>query len=334
MGQQLVDRFNRVHDYLRISVTDRCNLRCMYCMPEEGLEFEPDGGLMSFGELAEIVRVLAGAGVKKLRLTGGEPLVRKDLDQLVGMLSVIPGIEDISLTTNGILFAPKAHVLRAAGLTRVNISLDSLRADRFAMITRGGELGKVKESIDAAFDAGLNPVKLNVVLMKGINEDEIGDFLKMTFERNVNIRFIEYMPIRRADSEWKAKYISLAAVSERVKEMGLMMVKAETIKGNGPAEYYRLDGALGTFGLIRPVSGHFCGSCSRLRLTADGSVKPCLYWPDELELRTRAGDGSALLDLVFRALESKRKKHEIALQASSRGRPPTVSARGMSQIGG
>ncbi|WP_374016135.1 radical SAM protein [Paenibacillus thiaminolyticus] len=179
----LVDSFGRRHDYLRISVTDRCNLRCIYCMPEEGLEFEPSAHILSYEEIAEVVRVLAGMGVRKLRLTGGEPLVRKELDVLVAMLSRIPGIEDISLTTNGIFLAPKAERLKQAGLTRVNISLDSLKPDRFKMITRGGDVDKVLNSIAACVAAGLSPVKLNVVLMKGINEDEIADFLRLTMEQ-------------------------------------------------------------------------------------------------------------------------------------------------------
>ncbi|MDF2647780.1 MAG: MoaA, partial [Paenibacillus sp.] len=208
MPKLLMDRFGRMHDYLRISVTDRCNLRCVYCMPEEGMEFEPDEKLLTFEEITEVVRVLAGLGVRKLRLTGGEPLVRKNLEQLIGMLSQIPGIEDIALTTNGIYFASRAEKLRAAGLTRVNISLDSLKADRFSLITRGGDIHRVLASIEEAYRVGITPIKLNVVLMKGINDDEIEDFLQMTIDRPIQVRFIEYMPIGHQDEDWKSRYLS------------------------------------------------------------------------------------------------------------------------------
>lgn len=334
MPEQLVDRFNRVHDYLRISVTDKCNLRCVYCMPEEGMEFEPDERLLSFTEIAEVVRVLAGLGVRKLRLTGGEPLLRKDLDKLVAMLSAIPGIEDIALTTNGIFFASKAEKLKAAGLTRVNISLDSLRADRFSLITRGGDIKKVLDAIDAALRVGLDPVKLNVVLMKGINDDEIEDFLKLTLDRRLNIRFIEYMPIGHDDESWKTKYISLETVFERAARMGWQVEPASGIPGNGPAENHRLVGALGTFGLIHPISDHFCETCNRLRLTADGNIKPCLYWSDEFNVRSRIGNDEAVKDLFFRALDIKPENHEMALALAASDQSHKPTDRRMSQIGG
>jgi len=332
--QRLIDRFGRVHDYLRISVTDKCNLRCVYCMPEEGMEFGPEENQLTFEEIAEVVRVLAGLGVRKLRLTGGEPLVRKDLPTLVAMLSSIPGIEDIALTTNGIFFAPKAEKLREAGLTRINISLDSLRADRFSMITRGGDIRKVLQAIDAAFHVGLDPVKLNVVLMKGINDDEIEDFLRMTLERSLNIRFIEYMPIGHNDEGWKHKYVSLQTVFERAEAMGWEVEKAESVRGNGPAENHRLVGAVGTFGLIHPVSDHFCETCNRLRLTADGNIKPCLYWSDEFNVRRAIGNDMAVKELFFKALDIKPETHEMAqaLMDDTQSHKPTD--RRMSQIGG
>lgn len=334
MLPKLVDRFNRVHDYLRISVTDKCNLRCVYCMPEEGVEFEPDERLMTFDEITEVVRVLAGLGVRKLRLTGGEPMLRKDLDVLVGRLSAIPGIEDIALTTNGIFLAPKADQLKAAGLTRVNISLDSLRADRFALITRGGDIRKVLASIDAALRVGFDPIKLNVVLMKGINDDEIGDFLAMTLDRKLNIRFIEYMPIGHDDDGWKNKYVSLQTVFETAARLGWEVEPASGVTGNGPAENHRLKGAQGTFGLIHPVSDHFCETCNRLRLTADGNIKPCLYWSDEFNVRSRIGDDEAVRDLFFKALDIKPENHEMALALANENPSHTPTARRMSQIGG
>lgn len=298
------------------------------------MEFEPEERLLTYDEITNVVRVLAGYGVRKLRITGGEPLARKNLISLVGMLSAIPGIEDIALTTNGIYFASKAEALKAAGLTRVNISLDSLQADRFRMITRGGDIRKVLDSIDAASRAGLFPIKLNVVLMKGINEDEIGDFLRLTIERELQVRFIEYMPIGHDDSGWKNKYISLQTVLDYCDAEGLQVEKSGSVIGNGPSENYRITGAAGSFGLIHPVSDHFCETCNRLRLTADGNIKPCLYWSDEFNVRKVIGNDQALAELFFRALDVKPETHEMAkalLDEQQSGKP---TIRRMSQIGG
>jgi cyclic pyranopterin phosphate synthase len=334
MSKLLIDRFGRKHDYLRISVTDRCNLRCVYCMPEEGMEFEPEDHLLTFDEITEVVRVLAGLGVRKLRITGGEPLVRKNLEQLIARLSAIPGIEDIALTTNGIYFAARAEKLRAAGLTRVNISLDSLRADRFSFITRGGDIRRVLDSIEAAYRVGLAPIKLNVVLMKGINDDEIVDFLQMTMDRAIQVRFIEYMPIGHNDQTWKERYLPLQTVLERCAEKGWHAAPSETVYGNGPSQNYRIEGALGSFGLIHPISDHFCETCNRLRLTADGNVKPCLYWSDEFNVRSYIGNTEAMEDLFFRALDIKPLNHEMAQALQNQEQSHMPTARRMSQIGG
>lgn len=334
MPKLLMDRFGRMHDYLRISVTDRCNLRCVYCMPEEGMEFEPDEKLLTFEEITEVVRVLAGLGVRKLRLTGGEPLVRKNLEQLIGMLSQIPGIEDIALTTNGIYFASRAEKLRAAGLTRVNISLDSLKADRFSLITRGGDIHRVLASIEEAYRVGITPIKLNVVLMKGINDDEIEDFLQMTIDRPIQVRFIEYMPIGHQDEDWKSRYLSLTTVLDRCKANGWNTSASDAVYGNGPSQNFRIDGALGSFGLIHPISDHFCETCNRLRITADGNVKPCLYWSDEFNVRKYIGDDSAMEDLFFRALDIKPQNHEMAQALMNEEQSHTPTLRRMSQIGG
>jgi cyclic pyranopterin phosphate synthase len=334
MDAKLTDRFGRVHDYLRISVTDRCNLRCVYCMPEEGMEFEPDESIMSFDEIAAVVRVLARHGVNKLRLTGGEPLVRKNLEQLVAMLSAIPGIEDIALTTNGIYLASRAERLRAAGVTRVNISLDSLRPDRFALVTRGGDIRKVLASVEESVRVGFDPIKLNVVLMKGINDDEIDDFLQMTRERKLTVRFIEYMPIGHDDDGWRSRYLPLSAVLERCAVNGWTVESAEAVYGNGPSRNYRIAGAPGTFGLIHPVSDHFCETCNRLRLTADGNIKPCLYWTDEFNVRKAIGDDDAIERLFFRALDIKPENHEMAQALVKAEQSHTPTVRRMSQIGG
>lgn len=333
-ANRLTDRFGRVHDYLRISVTDRCNLRCVYCMPEEGMEFEPDENILTFDEIEAVVRVLARLGVRKVRLTGGEPLVRKHLEQLVAKLSAIPGIEDIALTTNGIYLAPRAERLRAAGVTRVNISLDSLDADRFSLITRGGDIRKVLASLEESIRVGFDPIKLNVVLMKGVNDDEIERFLRLTMERKLTVRFIEYMPIGHDDDGWRGKYVPLSTVLERCERMGWSVIPAEAVLGNGPSRDYRIAGAPGTFGLIHPVSDHFCATCNRLRLTADGNIKPCLYWTDEFNVRKAIGDDEAIERMFYKALDIKPENHEMAqaLDRAEQSHTPTV--RRMSQIGG
>jgi GTP 3',8-cyclase len=334
MENRLTDGYGRIHDYLRISVTDRCNLRCVYCMPPEGMEFEPDSKLMSFDEIEAAVRVMAGLGVRKIRLTGGEPLTRKGLEQLVARLSAIPGIEDLALTTNGMFLARKAEALKSAGLNRVNISLDSLRKDRFRDITRGGDVHKVLEAVKESLRVGFDPVKLNVVLMKGYNEDEIADFLRLTLENRITVRFIEYMPIGGDGEAWRKHYVPLTNVLKQCKKHGWLTEQDIGTEGNGPAEYYRIRGASGVFGLIHPVSEHFCGSCNRLRLTSDGYLKTCLYWSDEQQIRRYAGDPAGLEQMIRRALAIKPRNHEMALSMAEgwEGQKPT--ARTMSQIGG
>lgn len=330
----LSDKFGRQHNYLRISVTDHCNLRCIYCMPEEGMEFEPAEHLLSDEEITNVVRVLADMGVSKIRLTGGEPLVRKGLDVLISMISQIPGIEDIALTTNGLFLASRAERLKKAGLTRVNISLDSLKPDRYKMITRGGDVTKVLAGIDACMKAGLSPIKLNVVLMKGINDDEIADFLALSYERNINVRFIEYMPIGHHDSQWKSLYLPLQHVFDVCAEKGLSFAPMSTLEGNGPSANYQLEGAKGSFGLIHPISNHFCESCNRLRLTADGYIKPCLAWSEQFQVRGVIGDDEAVRQMFLEALGTKPESHEMSKHLLGEHTTHTPTARRMSQIGG
>ncbi|MGC5328444.1 GTP 3',8-cyclase MoaA [Brevibacillus sp. SYSU BS000544] len=334
MTEQLIDRYGRIHDYLRISVTDRCNLRCVYCMPPEGVEFQPHEQILRYEEIVEVVTVAASLGVRRLRLTGGEPLVRKDIEKLVAMLAAVPGIEDIALTTNGIFLAQKAEKLKEAGLTRVNISLDSMKPDRYREITRGGDLGRVMEAIEASVRVGFEPIKLNVVMMKGFNDDEIEDLLRLTIEQPVNVRFIEYMPIGEASDEWRTRYLPLSTILERAKAMGLTADASEKVFGNGPSENYRLPNAKGSFGLIHPVSDHFCGNCNRLRLTADGNLKPCLYWIDELNVRPFIGDPEGMKELFYRSLAIKPETHEMAQALEKQTQTHTPTLRRMSQIGG
>jgi len=330
----LMDRFGRAHDYLRISVTDRCNLRCIYCMPEEGVEFVPSENLLTYDEIVEIVTAAAQLGIKKLRITGGEPLARPGLDGLIRRLSAIPGIVDIALTTNGILLADKAEVLRAAGLSRVNISLDTLDPARFQLIARRGGLHRVMAGIEAAARVGFEPIKLNCVLLKGINEDEIASFLRMSMEQPLHVRFIEYMPIGHADNNWRQHYLPLSRVLEIAEEMKLDVEQKADVIGNGPSEDYMIIGARGSFGLIHPVSDHFCSRCNRLRLTADGHLLPCLYWVDECNVRPALGNPSALFELFGRALDRKPKNHEMAAKLANEALSHQPTDRRMSQIGG
>ncbi|CAI8726423.1 GTP 3',8-cyclase [Brevibacillus sp. IT-7CA2] len=334
LPSELVDAFGRVHDYLRISVTDRCNLRCVYCMPADGMEFEPDANILSIKEITEVVRALADMGVKKVRLTGGEPLVRKGIENLVSAIAGIPGIEDIALTTNGIFLARKAQKLKEAGLNRVNISLDTLKADRFSLITRGGDVQRVLDSIAACQQVGIDPIKLNVVLMKGINDDEIEDFLQLTIDSHLQVRFIEYMPIGHNDMRWKQSYLPLSTVLERCHHLNWKVAASHHVRGNGPAQTFRIEGAKGSFGLIHPVSDHFFETCNRLRLTADGNIKPCLYWSDEFNVRKCIGNDEAVRDLFFRALHFKPLNHEMAKAFVDESQSHAPTGRRMSQIGG
>ncbi|MCK6076657.1 GTP 3',8-cyclase MoaA [Paenibacillus silvae] len=330
----LQDRFGRKHDYLRISVTDKCNLSCVYCMPEEGMEFEPEEKLLSDDEIVEVVTVAARMGIRKLRITGGEPLVRKNLDQLISRLTAIPGIEDTALTTNGIFLAAKAEKLRAAGVTRINISLDSMRADRFRLITRGGDVRKVLAALEASIRVGFDPIKINVVLMKGINDDEIDDFLALTLNSKLTVRFIEYMPIGHESKDWRSRYLPLSTVLERCQALGMSYGRINEVYGNGPSENYQIAGAQGSFGLIHPVSDHFCSNCNRLRLTADGMIKPCLYWNYETYVRPAIGQPEMIERLFRETLAQKPETHEMAKALANQERSHQPTVRRMSQIGG
>ncbi|QHW30658.1 GTP 3',8-cyclase MoaA [Paenibacillus rhizovicinus] len=332
--QALTDRFGRVHDYLRISVTDRCNLRCLYCMPEEGVKFEPAENLLSYDQIAEVVRTGADLGITKLRITGGEPLVRPGLPGLIRELAAIPGIRDIAMTTNGVLLAEHAEELRAAGLNRVNISLDTLDPARFRFIARRGDLQRVLQGIEAAATAGFAPIKLNCVLLKGVNEDEIAAFLEMAFKQPLHVRFIEYMPIGHADENWRNHYLPLSRVLEIAEQNKLEVEPMKGLLGNGPSDDYRIKGGTGTFGLIHPISDQFCSRCNRLRLTADGNLQPCLYWVDELNVKPALGSPAALESIFMRAMNMKPKNHEMAAKLADESLSHEPTARRMSQIGG
>jgi cyclic pyranopterin phosphate synthase len=326
------DDFGRAINYLRVSVTDRCNLRCVYCMPAGGIDKQAHGGILRYEEIALVVRAAAELGVRKVRLTGGEPLARLGLPDLVGMLAAIPGIDDLAMTTNGTLLARHAQALAAAGLRRVNISLDTLRPERFAQITRLGRLEDVWAGIAAAQAAGLAPIKLNMVVVRGLNDDEVVDFARRTMSDGWHVRFIELMPIG-ANVDWAGDgTVPIKDVRGRIEAaLGpLQAVGPGRPAGNGPARYYRLPGATGTVGFIAALSEHFCRACNRLRLTADGRLRPCLMSDEELDLRPalRAGaDLEAVKELLIQAIRRKPERHHLDEARAPQGRT-------MSEIGG
>lgn len=336
------DSHGRTIDYLRISVTDRCNLRCVYCMPPEGVEWKPPIHILSFEEVEHFAAIAVSQGIGKIRLTGGEPLVRKGLVEHIRRLRAITGLESIALTTNATLLPRYAEALREAGLSRINISLDSLDPGVYAEITRRGRLADALAGLDAAIDAGFHPVKLNVVVVRSLNQD-LAAFARLAIDRPVHVRFIEYMPVGAAGTAggrghgggWTevdhmpASEIleSLAASLEREHLGSIEPATLDTTpEGWGPARYFALHDALGTIGVISPLSRHFCGECNRLRLTADGRLRPCLFSDQELDVREalRSGDDEAVRAVIAAALSEKPETHEYR-----RG-----TTRRMSQIGG
>jgi cyclic pyranopterin phosphate synthase len=325
--RDLVDTYGRVHRDLRISVTDRCNLRCTYCMPEEGLQWLPREQLLTFEEIERVARLLVERySFDAIRLTGGEPTVRAHLPVLVERLARL-GV-DVAMTTNGVTLAAVAHDLAAAGLRRVNISLDSMRRDRVEDLTRRDVVDRVLEGIDAALDADLTPVKLNAVVVRGVNDDEVVDLARFGRERDVEVRFIEFMPLD-ADGTWSsASVLSGSEIVDRI--AAAWPVEAE-VRGHEPAATWRYADGKGRFGVIPSVTDAFCSSCDRVRLTADGQLRSCLFAVEETDLRgaLRAGaTDDELAALVEGTVARKRPGHGISEVTFSRPR------RSMSQIGG
>lgn len=290
---QLLDAFHRQHNYLRISVTDRCNLRCHYCMPAEGIMLKERTGILNFDEIVRLTRIFAGMGVKKVRLTGGEPLVRRNLPDLIARLAEIPHIKTVGMTTNGVLLPRYVAELKTAGLSRLNVSLDSLRPERFAHISRRPHFHPVMKGIQAALDAGFSPLKINTVVMRGINDDELLDFVELVRNNPLNIRFIEYMPFK--SNNWKkAGFIPYQEMKARISHK-YSLRPGDGLTGNAPgvARDYRIPGFRGQVSFISPISKHFCDSCSRLRLTAEGSLKTCLFSAAEVNLRDAIREGAS-----------------------------------------
>jgi cyclic pyranopterin phosphate synthase len=317
-------------DYLRLSVTDRCNYRCVYCMPLEGVPFKPHEDMLSYEDMEFIVRVAVQMGITKIRLTGGEPLVRKGVPDLVALIRATPGIHGVSLTTNGALLPQFAEVLKAKGLDRVNISLDSLDPERYRLLTRGGSLEAALAGVEAALRFDLSPVKLNVVMMREL-VPELPAFVELTRDRPLHVRFIEWMPVGGCGPRSPGDSLRKAEVLAALRGLGadgLGELELATSPGGwGPAEYYRFPGHEGTVGFIGSVSDHFCAECNRLRLTAEGRLKNCLFSSHEVDLKraVQARDQEAVERVITESLESKTFDKNVL---------PGRSVRGMSQVGG
>lgn len=326
-GIAMKDQFQRRIEYLRISITDRCNLRCKYCMPETGVQWIPHESILSYEEILRLIRVSTSLGFKRFRITGGEPLVRQGVMDFLNDASKIPGVEDLMLTTNGMLLPEMAFDLKATGVNRVNISLDTLDPDRFREITRGGDVNKVIQGVFRSLEAGLNPVKLNVVVVRDFNSDELPKFVELARNYPLHVRFIELMPIG-ISSEHRNDFVPIAEMKEILGLDGLEATR--DIVGGGPAEYITSEGFEGSIGFISALSRHFCNTCNRVRLTADGKLRPCLHSSKEVDLRQALRGEKTdeeLSDIFAQAVWHKPAEHHMNEQAWE-------DKRMMSQIGG
>lgn len=304
----MIDSFGREINYLRISVTDLCNLRCKYCMPENGVEKKCHNEMLRNEEIIRIVKDMSELGIRKIRITGGEPLVKRGLVDMIREINKIDAIEEIVLTTNAVLLADMAFELKEAGLKRVNISLDTLKKDKFKDITKKDEFENVLLGIEKAIEVGLTPVKINTVLIGGFNDDEISDFIDLTKERNIDVRFIELMPIGQASLWNKEKFLSTDQILENQKNL----VPVVGTDKSSPAKYYKLPNAKGNVGLINPVSCSFCKNCNRIRLTSDGKLKLCLHSDKEIDIIKALRAGEDIKEIVRLAITQKPEEHKLA----------------------
>ncbi|MDQ2666046.1 MAG: GTP 3',8-cyclase MoaA [Gemmatimonadota bacterium] len=328
MTAPLLDQFGRSIEYLRISVTDRCNFRCRYCMPLEGLPWLPKADILSYEEIREVVSQLAPMGLRRIRITGGEPTIRPQLTTLVRFIREIPGVEDIALSTNGVKLPELAHPLAEAGLDRVNISADSLRPDRIVAIARRDLGFEPVAAAKAAQAAGLGPIKLNVVIMRGVNDDEVVDFARLTLDNPWHVRFIELMPVGSLEPMTDEMVVPSDEILARIQDaLGQLTAGGGPPRGNGPAAYSTLAGAAGSIGVITPMTHTYCGSCNRVRLTADGRLRTCLFGDHEVDLRGALRRGEPLAGLVRQALAEKPEAHALLSRRNG-------GLRALSQVGG
>ncbi len=319
----LTDTFGRNHTYLRISLTERCNLRCTYCMPADGVPLSPKAEILTFDELELLARHFVDLGIDKIRFTGGEPLVRKDATDVINRISAIPGLKSVAITTNGLLLQRCLPALEEAGVDTINISLDTLQADRFEKITRRRGLDKTIEAIDLALQSSIQNVKINCVVMKGVNDDEVLDFCELTSSRGLEMRFIEYMPF--SGNEWSdAKFIPYRTLLEDVSKR-YPDLEARSSPATSTAKNFRIPGYKGSIGFITSMSEHFCGGCNRLRLTADGNLKVCLFGKAEVSLRDAIRSGATkeqLTQIIVSSVKRKKFSHDgMYTIASSENRP-------------
>ncbi|MBU0989602.1 MAG: GTP 3',8-cyclase MoaA [Proteobacteria bacterium] len=326
----LIDKYNRHLNYLRISITDRCNLRCLYCTPRDGLPKLRHEDVLTYEEILRLASIAVKLGVEKIRLTGGEPLVRKSFHRLLPRLTSIPGLKDISLTTNGIYLTENLGKIRSAGIRRINVSLDTLRRERYRKITGYDGFEQVREGIRLARKQGFDPIKINMVVMQGINDDEVADFARLSLDHPYHIRFIEYMPSGFDDSDVRLRHVPNSVVKERLRIVGdLNQVSGQ--ETDGPTVRFRFEGASGEIGFISPLTHHFCQVCNRLRLTASGHLRPCLLSDQEIDLKNpmRAGaSDSDLAQIFLKAVENKPRSHRLVS-----GHSGSLSGK-MSAIGG
>lgn len=325
---KLIDNYGRKHSYLRISVTDRCNLRCFYCMPAEGLVWKDRAELLTFEELERVCRVFVSMGIDKIRLTGGEPLMRRDLHVLIASLRRIEGLDVLAMTTNAALLREHAGRIKRAGLTHLNISLDSLRPERFLKITGRDEHHRVMAGLEEALHLDFDSLKLNVVVIAGVNDDEILDFVALTEDRRINVRFIEFMPFKNND--WKIdRVITYRQMIETIESRyGLSPLESEA---SAVAKDFAVAGATGTVSFVSSMSDSFCSTCNRLRLTADGSIKSCLFYPAELNMKDRIRQGATdeeIESMILEALAQKPEAHPPAEEIAA------ADNRAMIEIGG
>ncbi len=330
----MIDSYNREINYLRVSVTDRCNLRCIYCMPKEGVSVIGHDDILRYEEILRIIHASMKLGIMKVRVTGGEPLVRRGILVFLRELTAVEGLRDVSLTTNGILLESMADEIYKAGIRRINISLDSLNPGKYRDVTRGGSLEKVLRGIQEAFRAGFSPIKINVVAIKGFNDDEILNFARQTIDKPCQVRFIELMPMGRAEMDHEGKYLSNEAIVEEIsRAFTLEPLNTKISNLDGPAKLFKIKDARGEIGFISAMSQHICQSCNRLRLTADGHIRACLFSDNEVDLKSairRGCSDSDLVNLIKIAAEAKPK----GFKDTADGRHIKKCTKDMSAIGG
>jgi cyclic pyranopterin phosphate synthase len=326
----LLDNYDRKINYLRLSITDRCNLRCRYCMPEEGVELIGHGDLLTYEEIMKVIGVFARNGISKIRLTGGEPLVRRGVVDLIKGITRIEGVKDLSLTTNGVLLQEYAGDLVKAGLRRINVSLDTLRPDRFAYITRRDKFKEVWQGIEAALRHQLAPIKINVVVIQGFNDDEVLDFARLSLTYPLHVRFIEFMPVGEGSNWHGEATIPSSRIMEEIREVN-ELIPIGLQENDGPAKRYCIKGGRGEIGFISPISSHFCAQCNRLRLTPDGKIRTCLFSDEEINLKDAwraSGREDTVEEVLYQALQAKPQGHRIGDMRFKK------CQRGMHAIGG